>query len=161
VTIAQSDLCLRHNVKLHENSLYCLRDLLIFTVAFSSSRGGSLYRWEWNLDLWSTLLCQILPSSMQGCERRRQNCTFYKILEYKRPTGASLARFLLNFHDLWAVPPLIMVALWNRADIIIFLPCGFFLLLLLSSFFFSSPNLSRRRLDVCHTSTHGVALVRI
>ena len=29
------------------------------------------------------------------------------------------------------------------------------------SFFFSSPNLSRRRLDVCHTSTHGVALVRI
>ena len=27
--------------------------------------------------------------------------------------------------------------------------------------FFSSPNLSRRRLDVCHTSTHGVALVRI
>jgi len=36
-------------------------------------------------------------------------------------------------------------------------------LLLLSSFFlyFFSPNLSRRRLDVCHTSTHGVALVRI
>ena len=27
--------------------------------------------------------------------------------------------------------------------------------------FFSSPNLSRRRLDVCHTSTHDVALVRI
>jgi len=29
------------------------------------------------------------------------------------------------------------------------------------SSFFSSPNLSRRRLDVCHTSTHGVALVQI
>jgi len=26
---------------------------------------------------------------------------------------------------------------------------------------FSSPNLSRRRLDVCHTCTHGVAFVRI
>jgi len=26
---------------------------------------------------------------------------------------------------------------------------------------FSSPNLSGRRLDVYHTSTHGVALVRI
>jgi len=39
---------------------------------------------------------------------------------------------------------------------IIFLPCGFFILLL-----FSSPNLSRRRLDVCRTSTYGVALVRI
>ena len=30
-----------------------------------------------------------------------------------------------------------------------------------SIFLFSSPDLSRRRLDVCHTSTHGVALVRI
>jgi len=38
------------------------------------------------------------------------------------------------------------------------LPCGFFYL---SSFFISSPNLSRRRLDVYHTSTHDVALVRI
>jgi len=37
----------------------------------------------------------------------------------------------------------------------------FALWFLLSIFFFSSPNLSRRRLDVCHTSTHGVALVRI
>ena len=44
----------------------------------------------------------------------------------------------------------------------LFFPCGFFLLS--SSFFlliFSSPNLSGRRLDVYHTSTHGVALVRI
>jgi len=40
---------------------------------------------------------------------------------------------------------------------IIFFPLWFVLL----SIFFSSPNLSRYRLDVCHTSTHGVALVRI
>jgi len=40
---------------------------------------------------------------------------------------------------------------------IIFLPCDFYLL----SFFFSSPNLSGCRLDVYHTSTHGVALVQI
>jgi len=39
----------------------------------------------------------------------------------------------------------------------IFLPCDFYLLP--SSFF--SPNLSGRRLYVYHTSTHGVALVRI
>ena len=32
---------------------------------------------------------------------------------------------------------------------------------LLSFFFCSSPNLSGRRLDVYHTSTHDVALVRI
>ena len=41
---------------------------------------------------------------------------------------------------------------------IIFLPCGLFYL---SINVFSSPNLSGRRIDVCHTSTHGVALVRI
>jgi len=49
----------------------------------------------------------------------------------------------------------IMVDLWNRADHYIVI-LSFVLLS-----FFSSPNLSRRRLDVCHTSTHGVALVRI
>jgi len=54
---------------------------------------------------------------------------------------------------------LFMAALCNRADHYIFA-----LWFLLSSvFFISSPNLSRRRLDVYHrpTSTHGVALVRI
>jgi len=51
-----------------------------------------------------------------------------------------------------------MVALRNRAGHYIF---GFFFVLFLSSMFFSSPNLSGRRLDVCHTSTHGVALVQI
>jgi len=45
-----------------------------------------------------------------------------------------------------------MVALCYRADHI------YFHSVVCSSFFFSSPNLSSRRLDVCHTSTHGVAL---
>jgi len=40
---------------------------------------------------------------------------------------------------------------------IIFLPCDFYL----SIFFYYSPNLSGSRLDVYHTSTHDVALVRI
>jgi len=42
--------------------------------------------------------------------------------------------------------------------------CGhyiFALWFLLLSFFFSSPNPSRSKLDVYHTSTYGVALVRI
>jgi len=61
--------------------------------------------------------------------------------------------FSLNF---------IMAALRSR--------CGHYIIvlwfLLLSSFFLSfylffSPNLSGRRLDVYHTSTHGLALVRI
>jgi len=48
-----------------------------------------------------------------------------------------------------------MAALWNRADHYMFA------LWFLSSFFLSSPNLSGRKLDVHHTSTHDVALVRI
>ena len=48
---------------------------------------------------------------------------------------------------------LFMVAVCNRADHIYFHA--------VSSFFISSPNLSGQRLDVYHTSTHGVALVRI
>jgi len=47
-----------------------------------------------------------------------------------------------------------MAAQCNRAGHYIFA-----LWFLLSSFFFSSPNLSGQRLDVYHTSTHGVALV--
>jgi len=51
---------------------------------------------------------------------------------------------------------LIMVALWNRADHYIFM---LWFVLSSSSSFFSSPNLSHRRLDVYHTSAHGVVLV--
>ena len=57
----------------------------------------------------------------------------------------------------------IMAALCNTAGHYIFalwfLSSSFFLLLLLV--LFSSPNLSGRKLDVYHTSTHGVAVVRI
>jgi len=52
-----------------------------------------------------------------------------------------------------------MVALWNRTDHYIF---ALWFLFLFSFFFLCfSPNLSGRRLDVCHTSTHGEALLRI
>jgi len=70
------------------------------------------------------------------------------------------AAFLSNYFDhlLWSPygigQTIIMVALCNRADHYIFI-------LFLSSSFFSSPNLSSRRLDVYHTSAHGVVLVYI
>jgi len=57
--------------------------------------------------------------------------------------------------ELGLLPVFFMVALWNRADHYIFI-LSFVLCIFLS--FFSSPNLSRRRVDVCHTCTHGVAL---
>jgi len=60
-----------------------------------------------------------------------------------------------EFGTKWQQNCLFMVALCSRADHYIFA------LWFLSSFFFSSHNLSGQRLDVYHTSTHGVALVRI
>ena len=73
--------------------------------------------------------------------------------------------------------PMVMVTLWNRADRYIFMlqfvmaalcnrgPLCFCpvvsFYLSVSSSSFSSPNFSGRRLDVYHTSTHGVVLVRI
>ena len=58
----------------------------------------------------------------------------------------------LILHICW----LIMAALRSR--------CGHYIFVLFLSIFFylfPSPNISGRRLDVYHTSTHGVALVRI
>jgi len=54
-----------------------------------------------------------------------------------------------------------MAALWNKAGHYISALWFLLSLCILHSIFFSLPNLSRRRLDVivCHTSTHGVALV--
>jgi len=56
-----------------------------------------------------------------------------------------------------------MAALWNTAGHYIFALwfLSFFLLLLLLLLFSPSLNPSGRRVDVYHTSTHGVALVRI
>ena len=56
---------------------------------------------------------------------------------------------------------IVMAALCNKAGHYIFalLFLTFFAFLRLSSF--ASHNLSGRKLDVYHTSTHGVALVRI
>jgi len=74
---------------------------------------------------------------------------------------ALLKQWLLQYNKqkLETVLYLFMVALCNRETIYIFML--WFVLSSSSFFFFSLPNLSRRRLDVCHTSTHGVALVRI
>ena len=53
---------------------------------------------------------------------------------------------------------MVMADLWNRAGHYIFV---LWFLLLSIFYLFSSPIFSRRRLDVYHTSTHGVALLRI
>ena len=70
-------------------------------------------------------------------------------------THVGMRTSCLKVDHLLALEKNFMAALWNRASHYIFA------LWFLSFFFFSSPNLSGRRLDVYHTSTHGVALVRI
>jgi len=59
--------------------------------------------------------------------------------------------------DFYLLSSFFMVALWNRADHYIFMLWFLFIFFYL----FPSPNLRGRTLDVYHTCTHGVALVRI
>jgi len=93
------------------------------------------------------------------CARRNQHhflflvCYCFDICFLAIAVASFSAYRLLRGVFLW--PP------YGIGQAIIFLPCGFFLLSSSSIFFLSSPNLSGRRLDVYHTSTHGVALVRI
>ena len=72
-------------------------------------------------------------------------------------SGLMLVSHLTSCDLLTLLYYIIMVSPCGKGQTIIFSSCGFFCFF----FFFSSPNLSRRRLDVCHTSTHVVALVRI
>jgi len=68
-----------------------------------------------------------------------------------RPSGWKLTRNIANI--------LAMAALRSKCGnytFILWFPISFS-----SIFFYSSPNLSRCRLDAYHTSTYGVALVRI
>jgi len=97
--------------------------------------------------IWESVNCTSHPR-LFVCSKGSRNVIL--ISKFHTQTKEHFLRFLLL---------LLMVALWNRADHYIFIL--WFLLLLSSSSSFSSPNLSRHRLHVCHTSTHDVALVRI
>ena len=90
------------------------------------------HKFEWWATLWNSFICPLLILLLDVCQ----------------------------FMIFWL---LIMAALHSRCGHYIFVLWFLLLLLrLLLSSFFSSPNLSHRRLDVYHTSTHAVlALVRI
>jgi len=91
------------------------------------------------------------------------NVPFPKTLsDFKLDWQVSVCLTMTTYLQRWCGPGhitlvmlVIMAALHSRCRHYIFI-----LWFLLSSFF-SSPNLSGRRLDVYHTSTHGVALVQI
>jgi len=110
--------------------------------------------------IWSILVCcHLLPSSrchlsnddwLEDKKEDYQNCSVQCCIWQLY----TMIHTPVSSYQSWL---LVMTALCNRGAII-FLPCNFYLLL---SSFFSSPNLNGRRLDVYHTLTHGVALVRI
>jgi len=85
------------------------------------------------------------------CGADADGCAYWRHLVKNTVEPSVAAAMRPHIKLLW--PLVIMVALCNRSDHYIFI-----LFLLLSSFF-SSPNLSSRRLDVYHTSAHGVVLV--
>ena len=80
-------------------------------------------------------------------------CAIYASLA----SSSTFSFYFCHVFTFLAFYSIIMAALCNRGGHYIFA-----LWFLSSSFFlFSSPNLSGRRSDAYHTSTHGVALVRI
>jgi len=131
-----------------------------------------LYRRFWHKQMWNHE--KKVQNGISGLSST-WNCTYrFKLKKFsfaflkftmwyciqhclKYPKNMHCLYALIAMILLWQVHcGLVMATLWNRAGHYIFA-----LWFLLSFFFFFSPNLSRRRLDVYHTSTHGVALVRI
>ena len=76
----------------------------------------------------------------------REQCSRVLDDPYLVPVSLAVTHLFLHISFLW--PPCVI-----GPAIYIFILS---FVLLLSSFSLSSPNLSGRRLDVCHTSTHGV-----
>ena len=114
------------------------------SASLRSCRRRAFWARDLNLGLFAGQMCLLISSRL--CTAELIDLPFYT------------AHFYLFFmYANWLY--LIMAALRSRCGHYI-LPCGFFYLLPIFFFIFS-PNLSRRRLDVYHTSTRGVTLVRI
>jgi len=116
-------------------------------------------------DQWNGVGCAFATEPCQSTEGNMKHHTCpvawpHPFFIHHQSTGGKvmLPLHLLSDASVWLcqIHSHCMVALWNRAD-----HYTFMLLFVLLSSFFSSPILSHRRLDVCHTSTHGVVLVRI
>jgi len=119
----------------------------------SRGAGNRICRQEWSIRYKNRFeeCTSLLVTAMVDRGEVRQ----YKALEYGIPLVCSKIILIARF---WMLSICSANLLWSPYGIrqtTIFLPCDFYLLL------FSSPNLSGRRLDVYHSSTHGVALVRI
>jgi len=96
-----------------------------------------------------------LTARHSSCERQPKFATLNTgchLHSEGRPSRWALAHIVVKS----GIPINLFMAAHATGQAIIFLP---WFLLSSSFFFFSSPNLSRHRLDICHISTHGVAIV--
>jgi len=141
--------------------LFIIQSTVVSVCDFYNNSGGLLL----TVLMWS-FVCVVFVQ-LHWCRLSNYWCTlvtavvvfnYILLLLFTLQPAVSSSDILLLVMDCHSATmcTTVMVALWNRADDYIFA-----LSFVLSSFLLSSPNLSRRRLDVCHTSTHGVALVRI
>ena len=137
--------------------------------------------WTTLLRVWYDVEVFLMRCCIQTHDDREHLAMMERILGSLPYRMTKRSKYALNFSapiHLVSVVTLPIVTAWTET--ITFIPvytvlsltvvmaalrsrCGHYIFALwfLSSFFYSSPNLSRRRLDVCHTSTHGVALVQI
>jgi len=98
-------------------------------------------QWSWVLSHTYTIYCRVTAY--------RFHVTAWDMQGISHSHRRSLVQ--VQSRLLW--PP------YGIGQAIIFLSCGFFFLSIF--LLFSSPILSRRILDIYHTSTHGVVLVRM
>jgi len=102
---------------------------------------GTFEMFCWSLETYNKIFCRCNMSEIITGKFKRITCNVI---------------MTCSTHRYWFT----RLLLWSPYGIgqtIVFSCCSFFF----PPFFFSWPNVSRRRLYVCHTSTHGVALVRI
>jgi len=131
-------------------------DLVVNTFTWDSAQHSSVAALKaW---IYSRTCCTTTKQLMCLTQRQKLFCLAY------RPTdrdwhfvSMGTCTFVIALPGLWMleiVRIIIIMATHSNGQAILFYPCGFF-------FLFSSPILSRRRLNVCHTFTHDVALVYI
>jgi len=148
------DICPRTRASWHRMSGHMRCALSRTNLGQNYNYGTSHYK----LQIFRLSVCKFIfdLSAFQHfnarCQRNRRFCDPCPWDFYSRPMKYGAIIFLpCGYYLLWS--PYVIERPY------IFSWCGLFFLLL--SFFYSSPNLSRRGMDVCHTSTRGVALVRI
>ena len=154
------------------NDVWLSPGLVHYIYIFGSSRSLTEVRYVQNSLFVQVLRSPILAALLHGTPTRgsAKLCGMVQGMELQnfrrgrhlysagRPSRWASAHILVR-----SKINVLFVFLWLPYVIgqtIIFSSCSFFLTFFLL-LFFSSPNLSARSLDVYHTSTHGVALVRI